>query len=71
LQAWDSDDNPSCDFRGDITSTSNASISEVITANYQQVSTSINKYQQVSNLTGNTFKLSPNNNCQYIIVRAY
>lgn len=61
LQAWDSDTNSSCDFRGEIASTDNPSIAETITANYQVV----------SNLSGTTFKLTPNNNCQYIKVRAY
>ena len=61
LQAWDSDANNSCDFRGEITSLSNTSVSETITKNYQAA----------SNLTGSLFKISPNNNCQYIKVRAY
>lgn len=61
LQAWDSDANNSCDFRGEISSVNNTSVSETITKNYQAS----------SNLTGSLFKLSPNNNCQYIKVRAY
>ncbi|MGJ8691723.1 MAG: right-handed parallel beta-helix repeat-containing protein [Thalassotalea sp.] len=61
LQAWDSDTNSACNFRGEIASTDNPSVAETITANYQVV----------SNLSGSTFKLSPTNNCQYIKVRAY
>lgn len=61
LQAWDSDENNACNFRGEIASTDNSSVADTITANYQVV----------SNLSGTTFKLSPSNNCQYIKVRAY
>lgn len=61
VQAWDSDVNTSCDFRGQITSIDNGSISANIAANYQAV----------SNLSGTVFKLLPENNCQYIKLRAY
>ncbi|WP_111977974.1 right-handed parallel beta-helix repeat-containing protein [Algibacillus agarilyticus] len=60
LQAWDSDANSSCNFRGLIESTDGA-VSVSVTANYHSF----------SNLSGKTFKLIPSNNCQYIKVRAY
>jgi len=61
LQAWDSDANDSCDFRGEITATSNSSITATVNSNYHAI----------NSLSGKTFKLSPNNNCQYIKLRAY
>ena len=61
LQAWDSDENSSCNFRGEIESVSNPSISGVVDANY-------NGFR---NFSGTTFKITSNNNCPYIKVRAY
>ncbi|MBD1387844.1 BNR-4 repeat-containing protein [Neiella sp. HB171785] len=61
LQAWDSDDNTSCDFRGEIISTTNPAVSAVVTSNYQSF----------TGLSGTNFKLVPTNGCQYIKVRAY
>lgn len=61
FQAWDSDDNSSCDFRGEIVSATNSSVSATVTSNYQAF----------NNLSGDTFILKPSNNCQYIKVRGY
>ncbi|MFC1520240.1 hypothetical protein ACFL6Z_11055 [Pseudomonadota bacterium] len=61
LQVWDSDTNPSCDFRGEIMSINNSAVTASITGNYQSI----------SQLSGTTFKLAPSNACQYIKVRAY
>lgn len=61
LQAWDSDENNSCDFRGVIESASNSSISATVTSNYAAF----------NGLSGDTFILKPTNNCQYIKIRGY
>jgi hypothetical protein len=60
LQAWDSDTNTSCDFRGTIESIDGA-VSITMDGNYESI----------SSLSGKTFKITPSNNCQYIKVRAY
>ncbi|MCM2680738.1 right-handed parallel beta-helix repeat-containing protein [Echinimonas agarilytica] len=61
VQAWDSDANNSCDFRGEIESLENSSVVETMSSNYHAFST----------LSGTTFKLSATNNCSYLKVRAY
>ncbi|WP_040394574.1 BNR-4 repeat-containing protein [Catenovulum agarivorans] len=60
VQFWDSDDNNSCDFRGTVTSVDGAG-TLTIDANYKQQ----------SDFTGTILKLSANNACQFIKVRAY
>lgn len=59
LQVWDSDENSSCNFRGEITSIENTALSESITENYHSFST----------LSGKTFIFETNNDCQYIKVK--
>lgn len=60
VQFWDSDDNTSCNYRGSINSV-NGTGTVNITSNYQSS----------SNFTGATLKLTPNNGCQFIKLRAY
>ncbi len=59
-QFWDSDTHPSCDFRGSVTSVDGGG-SVTISGNYAAS----------GGLSGTTLKVSPNNGCLHIKVRAY
>ncbi|QKX16995.1 right-handed parallel beta-helix repeat-containing protein [Microbulbifer sp. YPW1] len=60
LQVWDSDANPSCDFRGTITSV-DGSGSLAVSSNYASS----------NGFSGTTLKYQPNNGCYYVKTRAY
>ncbi|MBD1388290.1 right-handed parallel beta-helix repeat-containing protein [Neiella sp. HB171785] len=61
VQAWDSDENNSCDFRGELVSVDNSSVVATISSNYHAF----------NSLSGDTFIVQANNNCGYIKVRSY
>lgn len=60
LQVWDSDTNPSCDFRGSVTSV-DGSGSVNISSNYVAV----------GGFSGTTLKFTSTSNCSFVKVRAY
>lgn len=60
LQVWDSNANPSCDFRGTVTSV-NGSGALTVDSNYESS----------NSFSGNVLKYQPNNGCIYVKTRAY
>ncbi|KMT65108.1 hypothetical protein [Catenovulum maritimum] len=60
VQFWDSDTNPSCDFRGSISSIDGSGSVEMTS-----------KYTSSNGFTGTILQLASNNSCSYIKVRAY
>lgn len=60
VQVWDSDSNPTCNFRGSVTA-SNGSTQLLVDSNYKSA----------SGFTGNTLRLVASNGCRFVKLRAY